>query len=291
MLMSDETQWYVMQGGEQSGPYSGEQMLEYATGGIIARESLVWADGMPEWVSAETIEGLFPAVSTPIQAVPPGARMTGSPAHQGQQPQSGSDLQYPHAGVKPASFALWIGMYLGGMALMMVGALLVANVASSVANSDGAAPAEITNAQAGGAGIGALVVMAGYFLTMLSFIPFYINVYRAWYCIQPGGFARSTPGKAIGFLFIPFFNFYWLFQAFKGLASDWNRTVSSYPDLRMAPKLSEGVFLAFCIGIFLFPLSLVMIFPVMSQICTGVNYFAFRPKPGQPGALGGLRLG
>ena len=59
----------------------------------------------------------------------------------------------------------------------------------------------------------------------------------------------------------------------------------------LAPKLSEGVFLLFCIGCLVFPLSLIMIFPVMSQICTGVNYFAYRPKPGQPGALGGFRLG
>ena len=185
-------------------------------------------------------------------------------------------------------------MFLGGIALVIIGVLLIINVATSVANADAAASGEISGAQAGGAGIGAIVAMIGYFLSLLSFIPFYMCLYRAWVCLQPGGLARTTPGKAIGFLFIPFFNIYWIFQAINGLAGDWNRTVSTYGDLKAAPKFSEGVFLVFCIGIFLFPLSLIMIFPVMSQLCAGVNYFAYRPKPGQPSALGGfgaLRLG
>jgi hypothetical protein len=287
--MSEEAQWYVMQGGEQSGPYSGEQLLEYATAGNIARESLVWAEGMEEWLAAEKIEGLFPPLPAAVQPASLRMQAPGSPAPQASQPAG--DGQYPHTGVKPASFALWMGLFMGGIALVIIGVLLILNVASSVANAEGAANGEISGAQAGGAGAGLLVVFLGFFLNTLSFIPFYIYLYRAWFCLQPGGLARTTPGKAIGFLFIPFYNLYWMFQAINGLASDWNRTVSTYGDLKMVPKLSEGVFLTFCIGCFVFPLSLIMIFPVMSQICTGVNYFAYRPKPGQPGALGGLRLG
>jgi hypothetical protein len=287
--MSEETQWYVMQGGEQSGPYSGEQLLEYAAGGNIARESLVWAEGMEEWLAAEKIEGLFPALPAPVQTASPGMQAPG-PTYS-QAPHPGGDGQYPHMAVKPASFALWMGLFLGGLALAGVGMLLIVNVANSVENAEGATNYEISGAQAGGAGVGLLVVLLGFFLNTLSFIPFYMYLYRAWSCLQQGGLARTTPGKAIGFLFIPFFNLYWMFQAIKGLASDWNRTVSAYGDLKMAPKLSEGVFLLFCIGCLMFPLSLIMIFPAMSQICTGVNYFAYRPKPGQPGALGGLRLG
>jgi hypothetical protein len=278
-----------MQGGEQSGPYSGEQLQEYATGGNIARESLVWAEGMEEWLAAEKIEGLFPSLPTPVQTVSPGMQAPGSASS--QAPHSGGDGQYPHMAVKPAGFALWLGLFLGGLALAGVGMLLIVNVANSVTNAEGAANGEISGAQAGGVGVGLIVVMLGLFLHTLSFIPFYMYLYRAWSCLQPGGLARTTPGKAIGFLFIPFFNLYWMFQSIKGLASDWNRTVSTYGDLKMAPKLSEGVLLLFCIGCLVFPLSLIMIFPVMSQICTGVNYFAYRPKPGQPGALGGFRLG
>ncbi len=52
-----------------------------------------------------------------------------------------------------------------------------------------------------------LVVLSGIFL------------YRAWAQIQDGN-ARTTPGKAVGYRFIPFFNFYWEFVAVKGLAED-----------------------------------------------------------------------
>jgi hypothetical protein len=46
-----------------------------------------------------------------------------------------------------------------------------------------------------------------------------IFLYRAWAQIQDGR-ARTTPGKAVGFRFIPIFNFYWEFVAVKGLGED-----------------------------------------------------------------------
>ncbi|MEW6096676.1 MAG: hypothetical protein AB1567_09145 [bacterium] len=68
--------------------------------------------------------------------------------------------------------------------------------------------------------------------------------YKAWASIQDG-FARTTPGKAVGFLFIPFYNFYWIFQVIWGFAKDYN----SYIDRHgvSASKLPEGLFLSSCI--------------------------------------------
>ena len=43
--------------------------------------------------------------------------------------------------------------------------------------------------------------------------------YRCWAAV-PKEVARTTPGKAVGFLFIPFFNFYWAFVSYQGLAED-----------------------------------------------------------------------
>lgn len=36
------------------------------------------------------------------------------------------------------------------------------------------------------------------------------------------GQARTSPGRALGFLFIPFYNLYWMFQVLPGWASDFN---------------------------------------------------------------------
>ncbi|MHB9069953.1 MAG: hypothetical protein ACYC54_06235 [Sedimentisphaerales bacterium] len=49
-----------------------------------------------------------------------------------------------------------------------------------------------------------------------------ILLYRHWAVLQGNG-ARTTPGKAVGFGFIPFYCFYWWFVSYAGLATDNNR--------------------------------------------------------------------
>lgn len=65
------------------------------------------------------------------------------------------------------------------------------------------------------------------------------------------GLARTTPGKAVGFLFIPFFNFYWAFQAVPGLATDVNRTLEAmghvHPNSPPSPRVSRGLGIAWCV--------------------------------------------
>ena len=63
-------------------------------------------------------------------------------------------------------------------------------------------------------------------VALLAFVPLILNLiftarfhYKCWKAL-PVGFARLTPGKAVGYLFIPFFNFYWSFPSFYGLAQD-----------------------------------------------------------------------
>lgn len=85
-------------------------------------------------------------------------------------------------------------------------------------------------------------------------------------CIRHGapiqdGYARTTPGKAVGFLFIPFYNIYWLFQAIYGFAIDHN----SYAERHSLSvrRLPSGHFLAFCFLIFGFVL---MFVPVLGLL-------------------------
>ena len=59
--------------------------------------------------------------------------------------------------------------------------------------------------------------------TILACIPWGIATmmlhYRCWRAI-PSDVARTSPGAAVGLLFIPFFNFYWVFVSYVGLAED-----------------------------------------------------------------------
>lgn len=65
-------QWLVMQNGERFGPYDDGILQQYAKDGLIARDSLLWTEGMAEWVPAEAVVGLFPGVPpTPPPPVKP----------------------------------------------------------------------------------------------------------------------------------------------------------------------------------------------------------------------------
>lgn len=67
-----------------------------------------------------------------------------------------------------------------------------------------------------------------------------VLLYKLWNSIQDGH-ARTSPDRAIGLLYIPLFNVYWLFQVFWGFARDYNRLVDRRK-LRVS-KLPEGLFL------------------------------------------------
>lgn len=86
-----------------------------------------------------------------------------------------------------------------------------------------------------------LLGLASYILQLVFVL---MILYRGWAAIQDGQ-ARTSPGKAVGFLFIPFYNFYWIFVAWAGLAKDFNAFVSRYG--LGVRRLSEGLFMAQCI--------------------------------------------
>ncbi len=90
--------------------------------------------------------------------------------------------------------------------------------------------------------------------------------YRAWSSIQDGR-VRATPGQAVGFSFIPFFNLYWIFQLIWGFAQDFNRYVRER-ELPVDP-LPEAMFLAIPI------LALVSIIPfvgMLTSLASGVLF-------------------
>lgn len=57
---------------------------------------------------------------------------------------------------------------------------------------------------------------------LASLVFFYILIYQYW-CLIPPENAETTPGKAVGFLFIPFYSLYWGFIAIWGLGKAFHR--------------------------------------------------------------------
>jgi hypothetical protein len=133
---------------------------------------------------------------------------------------------------------------------------------------------------------------AGLGLHGVSYIPMLYGAivmavlwYKSWAAIQDGH-ARTTPGKAIGFLFIPVFNFYWVFQAIWGLPKDFNGYLQRHSI--SAAALPEGLFLAYCIlsfttwiptlglvlGVVNYILGLMMVY----ALCDAINAVAEKPR-------------
>lgn len=288
--MSDE--WHLLQDGQQYGPYTGEQLLAFVKEGRIVRESMLWAEGMADWAKASDVQGLFPAEPAPAPVAaapayipggpqPPWMRGGTAPASPQMRPMGTTPGRpvmgggfgmmmravpgenYPPTDIKPAWFGLLVALVGGGGGLLLLLAALIGG--------------KVIKPENGGGVVLGLLILACLLAILIGAIIQLIYLARAWRCLAYSD-PRTTPGKAVGFLFVPLFNLYWYFVAFHGFPQDWNRIVSQHPDLARAPRLSEGVFLAYCIGaVAIFPLAVVMWFPMMAQICKAINFMAFRP--------------
>lgn len=90
-----------------------------------------------------------------------------------------------------------------------------------------------------------------------------ILLYRHWALLQGHG-ARTTPGEAIGFGFIPLFGFYWWFVAYAGLATDSNRYLKELGITSV--RMSFGLAVTDCILSIL--LCTIGLFPVVGAVLT-----------------------
>jgi hypothetical protein len=71
-----------------------------------------------------------------------------------------------------------------------------------------------------------------------------VLLYKAWESIQDDQ-ASVTPVKAVVFMLIPFYRYYWIFRAFRNFAGEFN-TYKSRHNLAVQ-DLSDGFFMAFSI--------------------------------------------
>ena len=87
-------------------------------------------------------------------------------------------------------------------------------------------------------------MLIGLPLLVLSWTSSCFLHYALWKII-PKQIARTTPGKALGFCFIPFFNwFYWNFVSLVGLSKDMNETLRQRG---IDMQVSVGLPLTYCI--------------------------------------------
>jgi WD40 repeat protein len=102
---------------------------------------------------------------------------------------------------------------------------------------------------------------AGIVVFLAAQIPFLMIVYKMWGLVQDRH-VRTTPVQAIGLLFVPLFNLYWVFVAIFGLARDANSYALRYG--LKARQASTGLAITFCI----------MTVWAIAACFTGVYFFA-----------------
>lgn len=92
-------------------------------------------------------------------------------------------------------------------------------------------------------GAGGFVLFLASIVLIGATVFMFMLIYQLWKVIPPQ-LARTTPGKAVGFSFIPFFNFYWVFIAYHGLGIDMNKTLRQHG---IPYQVNESLGLTVCI--------------------------------------------
>ena len=172
--------------------------------------------------------------------------------------------------VRRVSAALYAGSMAGGQ---IVGLLfLCSGIAIAAINNDSYSSSESAIA------IAVVLDLIGALLVLCGSVFYLVALYKAWASIQDGH-ARTTPGKAVGFLFIPFYNFYWVFQAIPGFADDYN----AYLDRAKisAPPMGRGLLQALAVlqvlsvipfvGLLLSLVAMPMSWATVVKFCAAIN--------------------
>ncbi|NWK56398.1 DUF4339 domain-containing protein [Verrucomicrobiaceae bacterium N1E253] len=274
--MSNPQEWYFTDAaGQQTGPITPEQLQQLAASGQITAETNVWTEGLAEWLPATQVEGLIPAApmaaavpaQAPMQAAAPAQALASnpyaSPGYGAQAaPQAGGD--YPIPVVGKANFKLYVSLLLGGIALFIGGAALAGSEST--------------------AGLGVALFFIGGLMMIWPAILNYVFLYRIWALIQPGG-ASISPGKAVGFLFIPIFGAIWAFIVLFKLPGEWNEITSRYSNTQSAPKLGIGT--VFCLIFIPVIGSILWVAEISKAINFMVNARMMPVQNTQPAAGGG----
>ncbi|GAA5496517.1 hypothetical protein Rhal01_02701 [Rubritalea halochordaticola] len=244
--------WYYSKDNQQHGPIGAEE-LKAKLGSELPADTLVWREGMANWSPARSVTELNFTPQQPMPQPTPQAAspMAGAATAEGAlnpyaAPTSNAlDMQmvdYPLPFVKRANYGLLLGSWIGGVVLLLIGIVMMGVMS---AESYGP-PADDVSIPA------VLLMLLGAGIFCFGAILGLVYVHRAWTVLQPAG-ASTTPGKAVGFLFIPLFNIYWTFVAYWKWAKEWNEAKPRYQSLQHAPQGSEGVFLGAsicqCVGL------------------------------------------
>jgi hypothetical protein len=268
--------FYMVIDGQRRGPFAPDELPAHG----LEHDTLVWHTGLSEWVRADTVPALRDVLLTvppPLPELPPPLPR---PAPVSDTPDTFRRL-----------YRWWLSLTAATVALPMLGGVFL--IAAQTEWGPRRTPNGFTYYEYSSAGrafmaLGTLLLASGTLPLVAAVVVFCVLLYKMWALIQDGQ-AQTTPEKAVGFLFIPFFNFYWVFVAVYGLAVDLGR----YPrrhggPMDMVPP-SPGLAVAFCVlficffvpylnALTLIPMLVVLVLLVMSLANAAITLAAARRR-------------
>lgn len=209
--------------GQKQGPVD-EQLLKVLVshGAIVPNTLMETEDGYQ--CMARTIPGLFGPVS------PPSIGTMAMPPAQLSQPTSEQTIK-----ILNSSFhQLGISTLICFMIISMQLALLLVFIIKGQGDEDFMAFLAMAVQ---------LLGLFGCIFLLVAIICMFVLLYQLWKQI-PASIASTTPGKAVGLLFLPIFNLYWIYIAFRMLSVDMNKALQLRGILH---RVSEGRGMSLCV--------------------------------------------
>ncbi len=192
--------WWLSKGSDPEGPFPAEHVAEWLRSGQIAADTMACPVDGQEWRPLREIDEFAKAIpsvpskpSTPSPPPPP-QPVDSVPAAAAVAPQGAQRLK---SGILTAAIVLSACAVLADLLAVgdPLGELLMLSLLAFCAHA------------------AAIVTWA---------------VFHYWlWALLPSDVAELTPGKAVGFLFIPFFNFYWVFRSYLGVNKGLNRLAAA----------------------------------------------------------------
>jgi hypothetical protein len=200
--------WYYNVNNQPTGPVDDAAIQVMVKSGTITPATLVWQEGMATWVAMGSTQ-LAAFLPAPMPAPAP------APIPQPVAPAYNAVPQAPAPGMPPQGQMAYPANTMG-----------YAPAPTQAYYAAAPKPAAQQIKELNDLFMWFWICLIGMIITagasgIASLVLFFIIVHRCWSLIQDG-YARTTPGKAIGFLFIPFYSYYWVFPAMSGLAKDMN---------------------------------------------------------------------
>ena len=200
--------WYYQENYQRIGPIDSAEVERLIREGQINRSTKVWREGMTDWQPAIQTElrGIF-LKSLPPPIEPP--------------PVAAASRADDDKRLNTWFMGYWI--CLAAIPPVGIAGFILPEAIVSV-------PLFIVVAF----GSAALAIMFG------------LLILRKLWSLIPANQARTTPSKAVGFLFIPLFNLYWIFIAIHGLAKTLN--IETSRNSIKNKKVNEALSLSLCIA-------------------------------------------